>query len=44
MVAIDNVFRLGLPALAGFNVVWFGGFDANAGQSVDPAVWNIITK
>jgi hypothetical protein len=44
MVAIDAVMRVGIPALAGFNVASFLAFDGGAGQSVDTAQWNIITK
>ena len=44
MVVTGPIWSFGLPALAGFNVVWFGAFDGHAGQSVDPAQWNIITK
>jgi hypothetical protein len=44
MVALGAVFSRAVPVLAGFQTVARITFDGEAGKSVDPAQWNIITK
>ncbi|KAK3904042.1 concanavalin A-like lectin/glucanase domain-containing protein [Staphylotrichum tortipilum] len=43
MVAIPELIRAAVSALASFQSLWSSNFDGPAGQSVDPAQWNIIT-
>jgi hypothetical protein len=43
MVAIPELLRAAVPALASFQTIWSSSFDGPAGQSVDTAQWNIIT-
>lgn len=46
MVALDPslLLKLSVLARAGFNTVWNGTFEGEAGKAVDTATWNIITK
>jgi hypothetical protein len=44
MVALNPLLLFGLSGFAGFNVDKLISFDGEAGQAIDTAEWNVITK
>ena len=44
MVALNPLLLFGLSGFAGFNVDKLISFDGEAGQTIDTAEWNVITK